>query len=208
MSGSVTIDRSALGKELDRAFFARDVVTVARELVGTGLFVDGAGGIIVETEAYDATDPASHSFKGRTARNASMFGPAGHAYVYRSYGLHWCLNMVCGEGLAGSAILIRAIEPTQRLDRMRTRRGLDDPKLLCAGPGRLCRALGVDADLDGAPLDAPPFMLCARSAPLEVASTTRIGIRLGAGTPWRFGVAGSRFLSRPITAPGRQELAE
>jgi DNA-3-methyladenine glycosylase len=206
MTASVAdADRSARGRVLDRAFFARDVVTVARDLVGTSLFVDGAGGIIVETEAYDAIDPASHSFKGRTLRNASMFGPPGHAYVYRSYGLHWCLNLVCDDGMAGSAVLIRAIEPTRGLDLMRTRRGLDDPKLLCAGPGRTCQALAIDADLDGAPLDAPPFMLCARSAPIVVASATRIGIRLGVETPWRFGIAGSRFLSRSI-APVRQEF--
>ncbi len=177
------------------AFFARDAVGVARALIGVGVYVDGVGGIIVETEAYDKTDPASHAFRGPTARNASMFGPHAHAYVYRSYGLHWCMNFVC---LPGSGVLIRAIEPRVGLDAMMARRGVSEPRLLCSGPGRLCQALGVDRSFDGLPLDAPPFALVESDAPAVVTSGPRIGITRGVETPWRFGVRGSRFLSKPI----------
>lgn len=180
---------------IERAFFARDAPTVARALIGIGVFVDGVGGTIVETEAYDQTDPASHAFHGPTARNASMFGPHAHAYVYRSYGLHWCMNFVC---LPGSGVLIRAIEPQVGLDAMIARRGVAAPRLLCSGPGRLCQALGVDRSFDGLPLDAPPFALVEGQAPATVASGPRIGITRGVETPWRFGVRGSRFLSKPI----------
>ncbi len=182
------------GHPLPPDFFARDVVTVARALVGTTLLVDGVGGIIVETEAYDASDPASHCFGGRTARNASMFGPAGHAYVYRSYGLHWCLNFVCATA---SGVLIRALEPTAGLARMVDRRGTGEPRLLCAGPGRLCQALGVDGGFDGRPLDAPPFALLHGTEPVAVSAGPRIGINKAVDTPWRFWREGSRFLSRP-----------
>lgn len=179
---------------LPPAFFDRDVVTVARALVGATLLIDGVGGAIVETEAYAADDPAAHSFRGPTPRNAAMFGPPGHAYVYRSYGLHWCLNVVCRPG---SAVLIRAIEPQFGLDRMVARRGLAEPRLLCAGPGRLCQALGVDKALDGAPLDRPPFRLLAADHPVDVHAGPRIGISVGVETPWRFCRTGSRFLSKP-----------
>jgi DNA-3-methyladenine glycosylase len=183
-------------RALPRDAFARSVHEVAPELIGSTLLFDGVGGRIVEVEAYDQEDPASHGHRGRTDRNASMFGPPGHAYVYRSYGIHWCLNLVCeGEGVA-SAVLIRALEPTNGLDLMRERRGLDDPRLLCAGPGRLCQALGITRDHDGLPLDEPPFELRGRDEPVEVSAGPRIGITQAAERPWRYVEAGSPFLSR------------
>jgi DNA-3-methyladenine glycosylase len=151
-------------------------------------------------EAYDSEEPAAHGFRGRTARNASMFGPPGHAYVYRSYGIHWCLNLVCEEEGSAAAVLIRALEPTDGIEAMRRRRGLEDARLLCSGPGRLCQALAVTREHDGLPLDAPPFELRAAKAPPEVLSGPRIGITLAADLPWRYAASGSRFLSRPLRA--------
>jgi len=169
---------------------------VAPELVGAELYVDGAGGRIVEVEAYAQGDPAAHGFNGRTERTASMFGPAGRAYVYRSYGIHWCLNFVCeGEGIA-SAVLVRALEPLAGLDAMRARRGVEDERLLCSGPGRLCQALGVTREHDGLRLDRAPFELRAAPDAVEVATGVRIGITKAAQEPWRYGLAGSRFVSR------------
>ena len=162
------------------------------------LLVDGVGGRIVEVEAYDHEDPASHGFRGRTERNASMFGPPGHAYVYRSYGIHWCLNFVCEDEGVANAVLVRALEPTHDLETMRERRGLDDPRLLCSGPGRLCQALGVTREHDGLALDRPPFELLAAEGPVEVVSGPRIGITRAAELPWRYAEAGSRFLSRAL----------
>jgi DNA-3-methyladenine glycosylase len=162
------------------------------------LLVDGVGGRIVEVEAYDHEDPASHGFRGRTERNASMFGPPGHAYVYRSYGIHWCLNLVCEDEGVANAVLVRALEPTDGLDAMRQRRGLDDPRLLCSGPGRLCQALGVTREHDGLALDRPPFELLPATRPVEVVRGPRIGITRAAELPWRYAEAGSRFLSRPL----------
>lgn len=173
---------------------------MAPELVGAELYVDGVGGRIVEVEAYDRNDPASHAFRGPTKRNASMFGPPGRAYVYRSYGVHWCLNFVCRE----SAVLIRALEPLAGIETMEQRRGLDALRLLCAGPGRLCQALAVDRKHDGLPLDAPPFELRPRAAGVELVAGPRIGITKAAELPWRFGLAGSRFLSRPFPPARRR----
>jgi DNA-3-methyladenine glycosylase len=181
---------------MKRSFFDRNVHTVCRELIGAELLVNGAGGTIVEVEAYEPTDPASHAFRGRTPRNAAMFGPPGSAYVYRSYGIHWCLNFTCGA--PHGAILLRALEPTRGLDEMRARRGLDDVRLLCAGPGRLTEALGVTRDYDGLPLDRPPFALRPPRQPPEIVTGRRIGLTKAVETPWRYGLAGSRFVSRPF----------
>jgi DNA-3-methyladenine glycosylase len=179
-------------------FFARDVHVVAPELIGATLLFDGAGGVIVEVEAYDHEDPAAHGFRGETPRNRSMFGPPGHAYVYRSYGVHWCLNFVCEDVGVANAVLIRALEPTQSLDAMRARRGLEDERLLCAGPGRLCQALGITGEHDGLPLDRKPFELRARAAEPEILTGPRIGITKATDKRWRYGLAGSRFLSRAL----------
>jgi DNA-3-methyladenine glycosylase len=181
---------------IPKRFFARSVHEVAPELVGATLLVDGVGGRVVEVEAYDQEDPASHGFRGRTTRNASMFGPAGHAYVYRSYGLHWCLNLVCEQEGTAAAVLLRALEPTDGVERMRARRRTEDDRLLCAGPGRLCEALGVGREHDGLPLDEPPFELRSRTGPVEVVAAPRVGITRAADLPWRYLLAGSRFLSR------------
>ena len=191
---------------LGPAFFDRPVVEAARDLIGAELLVEGVGGIVVETEAYDRDDPASHSVNGPTPRNAAMFGPPGRAYVYRSYGLHWCLNVVCGPAGHGAAILIRALEPTRGLDLMRVRRGAVSDRLLCAGPGRLTEALGVTRAHDGTPLDRPPFGLTAASSRPDVIPGQRIGISRNPDAPWRFGLAGSRWLSRPFPA-GRPQTA-
>jgi DNA-3-methyladenine glycosylase len=184
--------------KLDRQFFARSVHEVAPELIGATLLVDDVGGPIVEAEAYDREDPASHGYRGLTNRNRSMFGPPGTTYVYRSYGIHWCLNLVCEEEGSPAAVLIRALEPAHGVDRMRERRGLDDPRLLCAGPGRVCQALGITGDYDGLPLDRPPFELRAAPEAVDVLRGPRVGISQAAELPWRYGQAGSRFLSRAL----------
>jgi DNA-3-methyladenine glycosylase len=189
---------STTTRALPAEFFARSVHEVAPALIGATLLVDGVGGRIVEVEAYDHEDPASHGFRGRTERNASMFGPPEHAYVYRSYGIHWCLNFVCEEEGVANAVLVRALEPTHGLETMRERRGLEDPRLLCSGPGRLCQALGVTRAHDGLALDRPPFELLADDRTVDVVSGPRIGITRAAELPWRYAEAGSRFLSRAL----------
>ena len=183
---------------LTRDFFARSVHELAPELVGCTLLVAGVGGRIVEVEAYESGDPASHGYRGPTVRNRAMFGPGGHAYVYRSYGVHWCLNLVCGSEGRAEAVLLRALEPTSGVERMRERRKLDSERLLCAGPGRLCQALGVTAAHDGLPLDRPPFELRAAEQVVDVARGQRVGITRATELPWRYGLAGSRFLSRGL----------
>ena len=189
---------------LGREFFARSVHEVAPALIGVTLLVDGVGGPIVEVEAYEsAVDPAAHGYRGRTPRSASVFGPPGRAYVYRSYGIHCCLNVVCEEEGSAAAVLIRALEPTHGLEAIRERRGLAEPRLLCSGPGRLCQALAVTLEDDGLPLDAPPFELRAAQSPVEVGSGPRIGISVASELPWRYAAARSRFLSRPLLEPRR-----
>jgi DNA-3-methyladenine glycosylase len=183
---------------LDRRFFSRSVHKVAPDLIGATLLVNGVGGRIVEVEAYHHTDPAAHSFRGPTARNAVMFGPPGFAYVYRSYGIHWCLNFVCEPEGSASAVLIRALEPLEGLAKMRRRRGLPEERLLCAGPGRLCEALGVTVAHNGLPLDQPPFAVMARERKPAVVAGVRIGITKAAELPWRYGLKDSRFLSKPF----------
>ena len=184
---------------LSRRFFSRSVHVVAPELIGATLLFDGVGGIIVEVEAYHHTDPAAHSFRGPTARNAVMFGPPGYAYVYRSYGIHWCLNFVCERKGSASAVLIRAIEPTRGVPAMRRRRKLNEERLLCSGPGRLCQALGVTGAHNGLALDKAPFELIARKKIVEIAVGPRIGITKAADIPWRYGLKSSPFLSKPFT---------
>jgi DNA-3-methyladenine glycosylase len=181
---------------LDRDFFDRDVVAVARALIGCTLTVDGVGGVIVETEAYHQREPAAHSHGGRTERNAVMFGPPGYAYVYRSYGIHWCLNFVCAREGTASAVLIRAIEPAHGIAKMRKRRGLDEIRTLCSGPGKLCEALAVTRAHNGLVLDRPPFAIGERTKRPTIAVGPRIGITKATDLHWRFGLKGSPFLSR------------
>ena len=183
---------------LTRAFFDRSVHAVAPDLIGATLLVDGVGGTIVEVEAYHHTDPAAHSFRGPTPRNAVMFGPAGRVYVYRSYGIHWCMNFVCEPEGSASAVLIRALQPTHGLGVMRERRGVDNERRLCAGPGNVCQALAVTRAHDGLWLDRPPFLLFGRATDVEVAVGPRIGITKAVDAPWRYGLEGSRFLSKPF----------
>ena len=185
-------------KLLRRSFFARSVHAVAPDLIGATLLFKGVGGVIVEVEAYHHTDPAAHSFGGQTERNSVMFGPPGYAYVYRSYGVHWCLNFVCEPQGSASAVLIRALAPTRGLPAMRRRRGVADERWLCAGPGRLCEALGITGAQYGLALDAPPFEILARRDDVDVAIGPRIGITKAVDHPWRYGLKGSRFVSKPF----------
>jgi DNA-3-methyladenine glycosylase len=184
-------------------FFARSVHEVAPDLIGATLLVDGVGGRIVEVEAYDGEDPASHGFRGRTTRNASMFGPPGHAYVYRSYGIHWCLNLVCGDEGVPEAALVRALEPTEGAATMQRRRGVTGLHALCSGPGKLCQALAITSEHDGLALDRPPFRLEPRERVPRIATGPRIGITQATELSWRYALEGSKFLSRPLRAAAR-----
>lgn len=195
-SGRVAVP--APGKPLKRAFFDRSVHEVAPDLIGATFLIDGVGGIIVEVEAYHQSEPAAHSYRGRTPRNQVMFGPAGFAYVYRSYGIHWCVNFVCEGAGSASAVLIRAVEPTHGLAAMRRRRGVDDERALCSGPGKLCEAMGITIAHSELPLDKPPIALFARKQKPEIAIGIRIGITKAVELPWRYGLKGSKFLSKPF----------
>ena len=185
-------------RRLRKSFFARSVHDVAAELIGATFLFGSVGGVIVEVEAYHHTEPAAHSFGGVTARNAVMFGPPGHAYVYRSYGLHWCVNFVCEAAGSAAGILVRAIEPTAGLATMRRRRGLADARLLCSGPGRLTQAMGIAHAHNGLALDEAPFSLMSATDEPEVVTGVRIGLTKAVDLPWRYGLAGSRHLSKPF----------
>lgn len=184
------------GKPLNRSFFARNVLAVAPDLIGATMLVDGVGGIIVEVEAYHQSEPAAHSFNGPTPRNMVMFGPPGFSYVYRSYGIHWCVNFVCEKAGSASAVLIRALEPTHGIPAMRRRRGLHDERSLCSGPGKLCEALGITIAHSELPLDTPPIALYARMHKPEIVTGKRIGITKAVDLPWRYGLKDSRFVSK------------
>jgi DNA-3-methyladenine glycosylase len=190
--------RETKSRRIGRDFFARSVHKVAPDLIGAWFLCNGVGGRIVEVEAYHHTDPAAHSFRGPTERNAVMFGPPGFVYVYRSYGIHWCVNFVCEPEGSASAVLIRAIEPLEGIATMRRRRGLHDLRLLCAGPGRVCEALAISRAHNGLALDAPPFELRCRNGRVALAVGPRIGITKAVDHPWRYGLAGSPYLSKPF----------
>jgi DNA-3-methyladenine glycosylase len=196
----IALDAAApkLGRPLKRSFFGRSVHDVAPDLIGATLLVNGVGGLIVEVEAYHHSEPAAHSFNGPTPRTMVMFGPPGFSYVYRSYGIHWCVNFVCEKEGSASAVLIRALQPTHGLAAMRRRRGVEDERSLCSGPGKLCEALGITNKTSELALDQPPFALHARIGKAEMATGVRIGITKAADLPWRYGLKGSKFLSKPF----------
>ncbi|MDB5634646.1 MAG: DNA3methyladenine glycosylase [Tardiphaga sp.] len=197
------INGQKLGKPLKRGFFARSVHRVAPELIGATLLVDGVGGVIVEVEAYHHTDPAAHSYRGPTPRNLVMFGPPGFAYVYRSYGIHWCVNFVCEKEGSASAVLIRALQPTFGIGEMCLRRGLDDERLLCSGPAKLTQALGITHAHNGLALDEPPIAIHARVDAPDVVAGIRIGLTKAVELPWRYGLRDSKFLSKPFSLTPR-----
>ncbi|WP_421759367.1 DNA-3-methyladenine glycosylase [Devosia sp.] len=186
-----------MSRAIDPMFFDREVTLVARDLLGATLLVDGVGGIIVETEAYHPTEPASHAYIGVTARNASMFKGPGTVYIYRSYGMHWMFNIACTDA---AAVLIRALEPTEGIERMAERRGLSAPRQLASGPGKLCAALAIGKRHDGLSIADPLFTLTLAAEPPPIVIGPRIGISKAVDLPWRFGIAGSAFLSRRFAA--------
>lgn len=184
-----------------RSFYDRPVLEVARELIGCLLHSGECAGVIVETEAYHDSEPASHAFVGLTPRTRTLFGPPGYAYVYRSYGIHACFNAVCEPSGTGAAVLIRALEPVAGLGQMRSRRGVEREESLCSGPGKLTQALGIELSHNGEDLLSGSVRISPRSAAwrdVEIAVDTRIGISKAVELPWRFCVSGSPFLSRPI----------
>jgi DNA-3-methyladenine glycosylase len=180
-------------------FFARSVHTVARELIGCRLLYGGCGGTIVETESYERDDPACHAYVGLTKRTEVLFGPPGRAYVYLSYGIHSLLNAVAEPEGEAAAVLIRALEPTTGIEAMRARRGERPDADLCSGPGKLTEALGIGLDANGRDLGADPFLLQPPDPGWRgrVVTGPRIGITKAVERPWRFSLAGSRFVSRP-----------
>lgn len=184
-----------MNERMSVEFFRREAVSVAADLLGVRLILDGVGGIIVETEAYRRDDEASHSFRGMTKANSAMFSEPARAYIYRSYGLHWCLNFVCEEG---SAVLIRALQPTDAIEVMEERRGIADLRRLCAGPGNLCQALSITGAMNEWPLLAQPFSLQMPTQKPVIVNGPRIGITKAVDQPWRFAVAGSPYLSKPV----------
>jgi DNA-3-methyladenine glycosylase len=198
MAQNRTLNEQKLGKPLKRSFFARSVHEVAPDLIGATLLVNDVGGIIVEVEAYHHSEPAAHSFGGPTPRNMVMFGPPGFSYVYRSYGIHWCVNFVCEKQGSASAVLIRALQPTHGIPAMRRRRGLHDERSLCSGPGKLCEALAITIAHSKLSLDGPPFALHARTGEVDIVTGLRIGITKAVELPWRYGLKGSKFLSKPF----------
>jgi DNA-3-methyladenine glycosylase len=195
-SESAAANPPRLGKPIKRRFFDRSVHEVAPDLIGATLLLDGVGGIIVEVEAYHHSEPAAHSFNGPTPRNIVMFGPPGFSYVYRSYGIHWCVNFVCEQPGSASAVLIRALQPTHGIAAMRRRRGLHDQRALCSGPGKLCEALGITIKHSELPLDQPPFALHARTGKVAIVTGVRIGLTKAVDLPWRYGLKDSKFLSK------------
>jgi DNA-3-methyladenine glycosylase len=191
------------GNRLERAFFDRSVHDVAQDLIGCVVRHGRTAGRIVETESYHVDDPACHAYNGLTPRTEVLFGPPGHAYVYRSYGIHALLNFVAEPDGEAAAVLIRALEPLEGIDLMRRRRGLDHVEQLCSGPGKLTQAMGIWLDLNGVPLDRGPIEVYARdpaAPPPEVVTGPRIGINRATDLPWRFCEAGSRYVSRPRPA--------
>jgi DNA-3-methyladenine glycosylase len=188
---------------VNHAFYERPVLKVARDLIGCVLSHGSTAGVIVETEAYHYSEPAAHSYAGLTPRTKIMFGPPGFAYVYRSYGIHACLNAVCEPEGVGAAVLIRALEPSSGVDEMRARRRLDRLESLCSGPGKLTQALAIELEDNGADLVAGPLIISERPATWDGVSVSvdrRIGITKAVELPWRFSASGSRFVSRPVRA--------